>query len=321
MGLLFELMSNGSAAELPEGASLPAGTPKVPRDGVLVLLPYNRYLMGRPFMREYERWVWGKLGRQPEEVYLYEGSPLTLTVDESAKITISSAAVSRLRAALMSRMAPPGEHLASALLLRSTLKAVSPLFANDSLIVDEKAFLRELAKEEGVVAMSYWAVRFALFRGDLDAVGRVKTCLQVGGSAFNSGDPPRIWFSLTPLPSATDLAEIEAMSFSLDDLQRMVSQSVLPVVLFSKNGYLILADIGTNAAARLRVWLFLPTSLWNELRASRKASIRDMIVASWGYRDATDAMAERLRYARPRGQNRSNRFPTGLPCSTDPENR
>jgi len=93
------------------------------------------------------------------------------------------------------------------------------------------------------------------------------------------------------------LAELEALAFSVDDLQRMVSQSTFPVVLFSKNGYLVLSDFGNPAGTAFRLWAFLPSFLWNELRERRKLSIRDLVISAWGYCDAVHAMAERARYA------------------------
>jgi hypothetical protein len=77
----------------------------------------------------------------------------------------------------------------------------------------------------------------------------------------------------------------------------MVSQSAMPVVLFSKTGYLVLSDFGGSGSAVFRVWVFLPAFLWNELRERRKLSIRDLVISAWGYCDAAQAVAERARYA------------------------
>jgi hypothetical protein len=93
------------------------------------------------------------------------------------------------------------------------------------------------------------------------------------------------------------MAELEALSFSVDDLQRMVSQSTLPVVLFSKTGYLVLSDFASSGGAAFRVWVYLPAPLWNELRDRLKLSIRDLVLSAWGYRDAVQALVERGRYA------------------------
>ena len=59
----------------------------------------------------------------------------------------------------------------------------------------------------------------------------------------------------------------------------------------------MLSDFGTPGGAAFRVWVFLPASLWNELRDRRKLSIRDLVISSLGYCDAVQAIAERSRYA------------------------
>jgi hypothetical protein len=297
--LIFELMSNGSIANLPQTA-LPDGIPDIP-GGVVLLLPYNRYLLGHCFMRNYERWIWGKPGIDPQEVFLYENGPQSLVLDDSTRVTLPASVVSQIRGVLYSQMQPPGEHLPTVLILRGVLKD-HPVFKDDALVQDEPTFLQNVEKD-GVLNMTYWAVRFALFRGEFEAIARIKTWLRTAAELSDvhggmpQGHAPKVWFSLTPLPGGKELAELEALSFSVDDLQRMVSQSALPVVLFSKAGYLVLSDFGTPGGGAFRVWVFLPAPLWNELRERRKLSIRDLVISSWGYCDAVQAVAERGRYA------------------------
>jgi hypothetical protein len=297
--LIFELMSNGSIANLPQTA-LFEGIPDIP-GAVVLLLPYNRYILGHCFMRNYERWIWGKPGADPQEVFLYENTPQSLVLDDSTRVTIPTNVVSQIRGVLLSQMQPPGEHLPTVLILRGVLKDHS-VFKDDALVQDELTFLQNVEKD-GVLNMTYWAVRFALFRGEFEAIARIKTWLRMtaelsdGQNGMLQGHAPKVWFSLTSLPGSRELAELEALSFSVDDLQRMVSQSALPVVLFSKAGYLVLSDFGTPGGAAFRVWVFLPASLWNELRDRRKLSIRDLVISSWGYCDAVQAVAERARYA------------------------
>ncbi|MCL2010613.1 MAG: hypothetical protein FWG71_08755 [Synergistaceae bacterium] len=297
--MIFELMSNGSMAELPQ-AALPKGIPDIPGPRAVLLLPYNRYLLGHSFMRNYERWIWGKPGIDPQEVFLYENGPQSLTLDETTRVTIPSNVILEIRNALFSQMQPPGEHLPTVLILRGVLKEHSA-FKDDVLVQNEPAFLQFIDKDN-VLGMTYWAVRFALFRGEFETIARVKTWLRAASDLFDSNEPsphghaPKVWFSLTPLPGGKELSELEALSFSVDDLQRMVSQSALPVVLFSKSGYLVLSDFG-GAGGAFRVWVFLPAFLWNELRERRKLSIRDLVISAWGYCDAVQASAERTRYA------------------------
>jgi hypothetical protein len=186
-------------------------------------------------------------------------------------------------------------------MLRGVLKD-HPAFKDDALIQDEVAFQQYIEKDS-VLNMIYWSVRFALFRGELEAIVRIKTWLRTAADLYDAnesaaqGHVPKVWFSLTPLPGGKELAELEALSFSVDDLQRMVSQSALPVVLFSKAGYLVLSDFGSPGGATFRVWVFLPATLWNELRERRKLSIRDLVISAWGCCDAAQAVVERGRYA------------------------
>ena len=292
--MIFELMSNGSIANLPQTA-LPEGIPEIPGPGVILLLPYNRYLLGHSFMRNYERWLWGKPGTDPQEIFLYENGPLSLDFDEASRVTLSVNAVTQIRNTLFSQMQPPGEHLPTVLILRGILKD-HPVFKDETMVQDEPAFVRHIEKD-GIVNMTYWAVRFALFRGEFEAISRIKTWLRTASELFDAqGYAPKVWFSLTPLPGAKELAEMETLSFSVDDLQRMVSQSAMPVVLFSKSGYLVLSDFGGSGGMSFRVWVFLPPPLWNELRERRKLSIRDLVVSAWGYCDAVQALTERSRY-------------------------
>ena len=298
--MIFELMSNGSIAGLPQTA-LPKGIPDIPGPRTVLLLPYNRYLLGHSFMRNYERWIWGKPGTDPQEVFLYENGPQSLVLNEATCVTIPAGVVSEIRSALFSQMQPPGEHLPTVLILRGVLKD-HPVFKDDILVQNEPAFLHCIDKDN-VLSMTYWSVRFALFRGEFEAIARIKTWLRTASNLFDShestqlGHTPKVWFSLTPLPSGKELSELEALSFSVDDLQRMVSQSALPVVLFSKAGYLVLSDFGSAGGSAFRVWVFLPAFLWNELRERRKLSIRDLVITAWGYCDAVQATIERCRYA------------------------
>ena len=292
--MIFELMSNGSIVSLPK-TDLPDGIPEIPGPGVILLLPYNRYLLGHCFMRNYERWIWGKPGSDPQEVFLYDDVPQVFVLDDSTRVTLSTNAVLQIRAALLSQMQPPGEHLPTVLILRGVMKD-HPVFQDDARVQNESAFTQSIEKDS-ILNMTYWSVRFALFRGEFETIARIKTWLKMASELFDtSGNAPKVWFSLTPLPGSRELVELEALSFSMDDLQRMVSQSAMPVVLFSKAGYLVLSDFGGAGASAFRVWVFLPAPLWNELRERRKLSIRDLVISSWGYCDALSALAERCRY-------------------------
>ena len=297
MVMIFEFMSRGNIARLPDGMTVD-GLPEGPFPRVLLLLPYNRYLVGSATMKHYERWTLGKLGTdESTEVFLYEGKPKTLLLGEVEKVTISVEVISQLKSCLSGQMPPPGEHMPSALILRGLI-GEEHLLGHGEFLQNEEAFFDVLEKDP-TAKMAYWSIRLALFRNDYEAVSRVKTWMKSAADVFEGvTQPPRIWFSLTDLPGKRDIEEMEGLAFSLDDLQRMNSQSSRPVVLYSKSGYLILSDFGGEGPdSAFRIWMFLPIALWNEMRERRKLSIREIVMASWGYLDGLSAEKERSRYA------------------------
>lgn len=295
--MIYELMSKGTLAKLPDDMAI-HGVPSCPSRKVLLLLPFNRYLQGGVALRNYERWTVGRIGDgQDREIFLYDGEQKVLSFGDGQRVTLSADVVTELRAALRSQMPPPGEHLASALILRGLLKDES-LFADDCFLNDEEVMALELERHL-TERMAYWAIRFALFRNDYESVSRVKTWLKSAGDVFERGGAlPRVWFSLADMPGRRAMEEIEALAFSLDDLQRMNAQSSRPVVLYSKTGYLMLSEFGgTEKEPSFRVWMFLPAPLWNEMRERRKLSIREIVMASWGYLDGLEAERERDGYS------------------------
>ena len=295
--MIFELMSNGTMARLPDEMPV-AGLPELPLPKVFLLLPYNRYIAGTSHMNTTERWTFGKLGTDEEkEIFFYDEEPLSLALGEKKKVLLSEELTGELRAQLLRQMPVPGEHMPTALILRGLVREDHLIFDEDFLN-NEGAMLESIEKEPAL-RMPYWAIRLALFRNDYEAVSRIKTWLKAAFDVFDSGTPtPRIWFSLTDLPGRQAIDEMEGLSFSLDDLQRMNSQSSRPVVLYSKAGYLILSDYGGEGPeTAFRIWMFLPIPLWNEMREKRKLSIREIVTASWGYLDGLAAEKERNRFS------------------------
>jgi hypothetical protein len=290
--MIFELMSKGTVVRLPDDR---AGLPEREDAHVLLLLPYNRFLLGTPGIRRTDEWVLGKLGSgETTEVFLYDSRPVVLSLGDNGTVTLSNDVVANLRSRLFEQMLPPGEHLPAALIVRSLIQNGSSV--DDEVVKSEQTFFDALEKDE-MARMAYWGIRFALVRGDYGAVTRIKTWLKNAAGVFEEGVPPRVWFSLTDLPGRKDIGEMETYSFTLDDLQRMHSQSSRPVVLYSKTGYLILAEQAVdNTETSFRIWMYLPVPIWNELREKRKLSIREIVSATWGYIDALDAIAERGRY-------------------------
>ena len=296
--MIFELMSRGSIARLPDDMTI-EGLPDGSSPEVLLLLPYNRYLAGTVQMKQYERWTLGKLGTDESgEIFLYEGKEKTLCLGDVSKVTISAEVVAQLRDSLLGQMAFPGEHVPSALILRGVL-GEDHFLLEEEYFQNEEAFIEALERDT-TAKMAYWAIRFALLRNDYEAVSRVKTWMKSAMDVFEgAGQNPKAWFSLTDLPGKKDAEEMESLTFSLDDLQRMNSQSSRPVVLYSKSGYLILSDMGGEGpGSSFRIWMYLPIPLWNEMRERRKLSIREIVMASWGFTDGLTAERDQARYCR-----------------------
>lgn len=298
--MILELMSDGTLAQLPE-TSFPQGVPEPSGPFVMVLLPYNRYLLGCSSKENPELWVWGRPGGEPKELFLYEERDLPLVADGTALAVLPAELVARLRSSLLHQTEPPGDHLSTVLILRGLMKE-HPAFAEGVPFREEGAFVRFLDEDE-ILRKGYWALRFALARGDFDVVVRLRTWLKAGPSELSSQEgPARIWFSILDLPGERELAEIESLTFSREDLQHMIAQDTVPLLLFNpRSGYLVLSRFGTRERSAFNLWAFFPAALWGELRERRKLSLKELLLAVWGEYDASRALVERSRYAQSLG--------------------
>ena len=298
--MILELMSDGTLAQLPE-ASFPEGVPSPGGAFVMVLLPYNRYLLGFSSRENPERWVWGRPGDEPRELFLYEDRELSLVMDGFASTVLSTELVIRLRSSLLRQMEPPGDHLSTVLILRGLMKE-HPAFAEGAPFREEAAFARFLDEDE-ILRKGYWALRFALARGDFDIVVRLRVWLKAGPTELSAQEAPaRIWFSILDLPGEKDLAEIESLTFSREDLQHMIAQDTVPLLLFNpRSGYLVLSRFGTRERSAFNLWAFFPATLWGELRERRKLSLKELLLAVWGEYDVSQALLERSRYVQRLG--------------------
>ena len=88
----------------------------------MVLLPYNRYLLGCSPKGAPERWVWGRPGDEPRELFPYEDRDLSLAVDGTAVTVLPPKLVTGLRDALLVQTDPPGDHLSAVLILRGLMR-------------------------------------------------------------------------------------------------------------------------------------------------------------------------------------------------------
>lgn len=294
--MIFELMSDGTLAHLPQ-TPLPEGISDPGGPFVMLLLPYNRYLLGCSPKGALERWVWGRPGDEPRELFLYEDRELPLVAESAVSTILSPENVTRLRDALLAQTEPPGDHLSTALILRGLMRE-HPAFAEGTPFRVEKEFVRFLDEDE-ILRKGYWALRFALARGEFDVVVRLRAWLRAGPKGLSAQDASaRVWFSILDLPENRDLAELESLSFSREDLRHMLSQNTVPLLLFNpRSGYLVLSRFGTRERAAFNLWAFFPAALWGELRERRKLSLKELLLAAWGEYDASRALLERSRYA------------------------
>lgn len=295
--MIFELMSNGTLAKLPQ-ASVPEGITPPEGPFVMLLLPHNRCLVGVPAAGAGDSWSWGKPGGGMSAVSLYENEALTLPLDASTLISLPKDTVAFLRGELLAQMDPPGSHMSTVLALKGFMKDHAAFF-DDFPFQDEAAFALCLNDDE-VLRKAYWALRFAMARGEYDAVTRLKAWVKAGPELL--GDPEnefRIWFSILNLPTESDLQELEALSFSRGDLKHMASQRITPIFLYNQRaGYLVLDRL---TRGEFLTWAFLPPALWTELRERRKLPIREVMLALWGQRDVDRALEDRSRYMRGLG--------------------
>lgn len=303
--MIFELMSNGNLAELPfAGGKFPdaGGIPLPSGPFVMLLLPHNRYILGRPHENN-ECWVWGKFGEPSHNIYLYDGERLSLPESGAPTVAISGDTVSLLRKKLLSQMEPPGEHQSTVLLLRSLMKD-HPVFSNGFPFLDEHAFTR-MMRDDKILYGAYWALRLATARGEFDEMVRLRAWLKVSNlfTAAVAGPCAKLWFSILDLPDDTAIRELAELAFSREDLCHMAAQRVSPLLMFNpQSGYLILARFGRNVSgsepsSNFFVWAFLPAALWGELRERRKLSVHEILLAVWGQYDVEKAAAERRLYA------------------------
>ncbi|MBQ7216890.1 MAG: hypothetical protein IJS39_13005, partial [Synergistaceae bacterium] len=171
--MLLELMSNGTLAELPpENIPDSISTALHDESSVMLLLPHNKYLLGTGS----DKWLLGKLGEyssQPQDVYLYDNEGLSLLNDGAQPTILPAQTVNALRRKLFMHSDPPGRHTATILMLRTIMRDHAVFSSENADFVNEKVFA-DFMKNDSVLEKMYWALRFALARGELEAVKRLK---------------------------------------------------------------------------------------------------------------------------------------------------
>ena len=294
--MLLELMSNGTLAKLP-----PEYSPvKLPEEepSVMVLLPHNKYLLGR----KNGSWVYGTdspdNNEQPQNISLYDNEKLALLSENGERVIIPAKVVTAIRNELFLQMPPPGNHVSTVLLLKTFTREHEFFKSNAFNYENEQEFLTHLDSDSELKKL-YWTLRFAMARGEIEAVARLKSWLKAGGEkVFNDErNVIKIWFSLLNLPDDESIAEIESLNFPREYLERMMNQSITPVVLFHEDsGFLILGKFGHNGKVNFCTWTYVNSTLWNELNALKKIQVHEIVLAAWAEYDIKQAMNERMRY-------------------------
>lgn len=287
-------MSNGTLAELPP-ENIPSGiSPLLLNDSsVMLLLPHNKYLLGRG-----NQWVYsGGRGDSQQNVFLYDSQSIEL-LNEGAEPTILNAVtVNDLRRKLFAKSEPPGTHTGAVLMLRTFMRNLPIFMSEGAEYLDEKIFAQTL-KNSPILRKAYWTIRFAMSRSELEAITRLKAWLRTGPEVFSRpGNDMHLWFSLLEMPDAEAVSELESLSFTRLELQRMAAQNSSPVVVYNQvSGWLVLARFGRKRDTMFFLWAYYTHDLWNELRERKKLSVNDIILSSWGEYDTRRAMTERAKY-------------------------
>lgn len=292
--MLLELMSNGTLAQLPQ-ESMPDSFRPNDEGCVMLLLPHNKYLLGKSG----DTWQYGKLGLNsnktaPQNVYLYDDEAVYLMNEGAGPTILTASTVNELRRALTCNVTPPGRHSAAILMLRTMMRH-HEVFSSEANFLDEEIFAQYMARDE-LLMRAYWTTRFALARGEMEIVGRVKSWLKVGPLDRNA---VKMWLTIQDMPDEEALDELRDLSFVEQELRRMSAQNISPLILYNpKSGWLILGRFARSQSREIMfsVWVYLNHEQWQELRERRKMSIQDIINAVWGEYDTKNALDERAKY-------------------------
>lgn len=287
-------MSNGTLAELPP-ENIPGGIDPPGESSVMLLLPHNKYLLGR----RGTEWVYSGSGpgSSPRKISLYDGQSISLKNEGTSPTILTAGTVNTLRRELSSRSDPPGTHTGAVLMLRTFMRG-HPIFASESAEYLDEDFFISAMKDRPILRKAYWTVRFAMSRSEMETVTRLKAWLRAGPEIFSQHkDDMRLWFSILELPDEETLTELEDISFSRNEIKRIAMQNASPVVVYNPaSGWLVLGRFGRQRETMFFLWCYFSHELWNELREVKKLSVNDIILSAWGEHDTRQAIYERSKY-------------------------
>ena len=287
--MLMELMSDGSLAKLPPDPTIKIKIPE--QASIMVLMPHNKYLIGS----NNGNWIYGAENNM-QPIFLYDDENLNLRNDS---VIIPAKTVNELRNKLLLQMSPPGNHNATILMLKTFMRE-NQIFDDENKYKDEKIFMQNLENDQ-VLKKIYWALRFAMYRGELESIPRYKSWLKAvkdePGIFEREDHQYNIWFSLQDMPDENALNEIENLGFPREDVKRISEQNISPILLFSPaSGYLLLGRFGRNGNPMFFVWIYLNSALWNDLHEIKKLGTAEVILSVWGQHDIQESLSERSKY-------------------------
>jgi hypothetical protein len=307
--MLFELLSSGDIVPLP-GIHVPLGIPSVRADDIILLLPFKRALVGRVLFGSFEKWVWGKIGQSKwGEVTLYDGHEITLPLPGLEGIHLPGEVVSTLRSALTRGMEPPGDPVASLVVLEDALKTL-PAWRDELGLTEKK--IQEAVSASPTLRTAYWGIRFALLWGGREMLHRIRTWLRLCPSAFEDKDDlPKQWISLAGSFDSNVFAELEAMGFPEPSIRRLDQEESNPALVRGSGGTLLQVWLESSdprsglSELSIRSWIYVPSSAWEDLRARRSLSLREIGLACWGFLDAMEGEKVLMAWDKPTHQKQS----------------
>lgn len=298
--IVYELMTKGNIVRLP-GLSAVKDIPCVEEPLVVLLMPYNRSLVGVAHGGILEKWIWGKRGdlRSWKEVFLYDGSQCVLS-SGGFSVTLGNDVTTELRSELLRQLPPPGNHEDTVSVLH--VFAGDDGFFDESLPWHDEKEILSLLPSIPDFRLLYWGIRKALVLGDQSMIGRIKIWARRGMDVFKDELVlPKMWVSVGDLPGNKGIAELEALLFKADQLRRMNLEKNGSVVFRGDSGYLVRFD-GQRPFGEVpvSVWMYFPFYMWDDMKDRRGLRPQEIVILSWGYLDALEAAKEMERYKLPR---------------------
>ncbi len=284
--MIGELLSSGRIVSLPANTDVHGFPPGIDPE-VVLMLPFGRMLVGCRVLGGLEQWLWGKAGVYPwKELSLFPDHPLHLSIAGLGTVSLSQRMIAQLRRHLLSRATPPGDHFL-------TIRRLGGLLGKNEVLSPDPGIIWRTFLVKPHLRRAYWGVRFGLLWGGADMVERIGVWLRYAPTAFEGLEEyPSIWMALSGIPTREIRQEIGIYGFEEDRFFQLRSGDANPSVFRSEKGYLlhylhegfVTRELATGVP--FRIWLFLPSVLWERLRNNERVPLREILLAWWGYAEA-----------------------------------